>query len=234
MLLRCRVDADNPYRPPVSDAAVPQHEGDPGDRARLVAILLLVYVGAAAIVILSGLADAWMLLEAKDGRFLDEADVASVELRENGVMVVHAIAYIATVIVFGRFLVQANRNASTIAGTGLWHTPASMVWWYFVPVANLWKPYTATREVWDATTRRSGETPPWADLRLWWTFWIITTIADRVVSKMAESEDVDVLLTATWMNIGSSLMAIGAAMYARAWILALDATQRKALAELRP
>lgn len=229
MLVRCRVDADNPYRPPVSDAAAPQLEGEPGDRARLVAIFLLVYVGAAGVVILSGLADAWMLLEAKSGRFLEEADVASVELRENGVMVLHAIVYLATVVVFGRFLVQANRNASSIARTGLSHTPASMVWWYFVPVANLWKPYTATREVWDVTTRRSAETPPWGDLRLWWTCWIITTILDRFISKMADSEDIDVLLTATWMNIGSSLLAIGAAVYARRWILALDATQQRAL-----
>ena len=59
--------------------------------------------------------------------------------------------YIATLIVFGRWIYVTGRNLVQLGVTGLQFTPASRIWWFFVPFANLIKPVEGIRELWNAS-----------------------------------------------------------------------------------
>jgi len=72
------------------------------------------------------------------------------------------------------WLYRASLNAHALAG-GLTISPAWAVGWYFVPVANLWKPYQAVAEIWRASTVseawRTVAVPRM--LLVWWIVWLV-------------------------------------------------------------
>ena len=58
-------------------------------------------------------------------------------------------------------------------------SPGWAVGWYFVPIANLWKPYQAMKEIWRVNV--SDTTPsifPW-----WWLFWILTSFLGNLSAQ---------------------------------------------------
>jgi hypothetical protein len=222
------VDANNPYRPPISDAQVAPGFVDPGTRARMLANALLVYCAVAAA---SGGATVLYALSIMDGRSPtpDDVDPNTEESIQLLTMFAHAIVFLTTVVLYGRFAAQANRNAQAASGP-LSHSPASMVWWYFVPIANLWKPYTAVREVWRATFAGSAREPSLDELRFWWAGWVMSSILDNISLKLSDDDGVTALLASEWVDVGSHAVMIVTAVFLRRWVLVLDAEQRRAFA----
>ena len=77
-----------------------------------------------------------------------------------------------------RWIYLANANAHALGAEGMQFTPGWAVGWYFVPIASLWKPYQAMKEIWQAsaagTDWRGVRVPrllPW-----WWACWLISTL----------------------------------------------------------
>jgi hypothetical protein len=65
-------------------------------------------------------------------------------------------------------------------------TPGWSVGWYFVPIANLWKPYQAMKEIWKASANPHSwptqTTPPL--LSTWWTLWIASNVLSNLAVRM--------------------------------------------------
>jgi hypothetical protein len=76
-----------------------------------------------------------------------------------------------------RWIYLANSNAHALGAERMQFTPAWAIGWYFVPLANLWKPYQAMKEVWQASTSRTDwrEVKAPALLRWWWALWLLST-----------------------------------------------------------
>lgn len=104
---------------------------------------------------------------------------------------------ITCMILFGVWIVRSGKNAWLLAGLhrSTWRagslsspkfledTPGWAVGWYFIPIASLWKPYVAMRDIVRASTIEVG-LPGWL-LPTWWTLWVISQITDRVTKKLA-------------------------------------------------
>lgn len=96
------------------------------------------------------------------------------------------IAALSCMIVFGVWIVRSGKNAwlfarltrstwragSLSAPKFLDDTPGWAVGWYFIPIASLWKPYVAMRDIVRASTLDAG-LPGWL-LPFWWTLWILS------------------------------------------------------------
>ena len=89
---------------------------------------------------------------------------------------------------------RANRMLREKIGvTNLDFTPRSSVGWWFVPFANLVKPYRAVSELWRASDPQyafagwRSELAPW-HVRLWWTAWIATGVAGRLALTLSRNE----------------------------------------------
>lgn len=93
----------------------------------------------------------------------------------------------------GRFLYLASRNAQLINDDPKAITPGWFVGWYFVPIANLWMPFTAMKQTWGRLFPSQSDTPQW--LAIWWFSWVGMNIFDRILSRMAVPDNLPDYLT---------------------------------------
>jgi len=88
------------------------------------------------------------------------------------------IAFLTTVVIWCIWQHRAQTNAIELAGGGLRFTPGWAVGWWFIPIANLWKPFQAVRELWKA----SHGGVAWQSLRTWpvigwwWAIWMVSLV----------------------------------------------------------
>ena len=114
--------------------------------------------------------------------------------------IAHTLTFLLCAVPFGMFLVRANKNARTLttvegrelAGTGLARfTPASMVWWFFVPVLNFVRPFQALKVVWSASAREAAQR--WRSegdyvLSWWWGAWVVGSLLGSAASAAARAK----------------------------------------------
>jgi len=98
-----------------------------------------------------------------------------------------AILLLACIATVGRWIYLASSNAHAF-GPDMTITPGWAVGWYFVPFANLVKPFQAMREIWHASHESSGaydERVP--ILGVWWGLWITSNILSNVAWRLGDS-----------------------------------------------
>jgi len=81
---------------------------------------------------------------------------------------------LACAVFSGMWLARANANLRE-AGIEMAFSPTGTWGWYFVPVANLFKPYQAMKEIWNESHRVGDSFAGQEDqlLRWWWGLWIV-------------------------------------------------------------
>ena len=93
-------------------------------------------------------------------------------------------------VAFCLFMPRANRNARAF-GSLMSNTPGWAAGWFFVPVAGLWKPYYAMKEIWqgsnpDPTVHAigagSGPAGP-----LWWWMFLICSFSGWIVAQSTKA-----------------------------------------------
>jgi hypothetical protein len=80
----------------------------------------------------------------------------------------------ASVWLLWQYRAHANLYAFTVPE--LEYRPRRAVIWWFVPVANLWRPFEALRELWKASGPqvRWWERTTWRLIGWWWVAWLFT------------------------------------------------------------
>lgn len=158
--------------------------------ARILLFLLLVMALAGA-----G-SDALELLffdRLETGAFAtDNEMMAAAEANDLRQMVV-GFAYLAVLILcfifVGRWIYFSSKNLRAFGAAGLTIRPGWAVGWYFIPIANLWKPYQAMKEIWQASTDPLDwgrqETP--GLLPAWWAIWLISNVADQASFRLLDN-----------------------------------------------
>jgi hypothetical protein len=103
------------------------------------------------------------------------------------VAVVELAILIACLIVVGRWIYVANANAHGFATEEMSISPGWAVGWFFIPLANLVKPYEGMKETWRASHNAAGlfeeaESPV---VGWWWGLWIANGIVGWVGMQLA-------------------------------------------------
>jgi hypothetical protein len=96
------------------------------------------------------------------------------------------VVLIACFVLVGRWIYVTNANAHLLGGD-MTITPGWAVGWYFVPFANLVKPYQGMKETWQASHHAGGldgesETSllPW-----WWGLWLANNILGNISMQVS-------------------------------------------------
>ena len=128
---------------------------------------------------------------------LGDGESMSVALGLIGLVAILAVPlYICTVIFFLIWEYRAFNNLSALKAGNLEFSPGWAVGWWFIPFANLVKPFQAMRELWnesdpdfdaDLGFLSSSVSAP-TIMGFWWAFWLISNFTDRIAGKMTESE----------------------------------------------
>lgn len=137
------------------------------------------------------------LTSGLDSEFESELDESSVMMLQTlGWSLIltaglYALIYIVNVILFCTWTNRTNTNARALGSEDMEFTPNWAVGWYFVPIANLFKPYQAMKEIYCASNPNAGPNewdhhPVPSYFGWWWATWIAANVLGRLENRMAD------------------------------------------------
>lgn len=154
---------------------------------------------------------------------LEGGQTAPVWLAFQGLVAVFKLpAYIFTVVVFLMWIHRANKNLSPLGANSVEYSPGWAVGWWFIPFANLVKPFNVVSEIWNKSdpnfapdTKVLSKTVDTPNLfYFWWFFWIVSNIATNASSRMFDVTDSTMPEFSGHFFIASGILSIIAAFLA--------------------
>ena len=149
-------------------------------------VLLKITIAVTAVAVLAGVYDFYSYstlpsdVDANEIMLPSDAVTAIVGL-------VQLILAIITGITFLRWIYRSNKNLRTLSGESMAFTPGWSVGWYFVPFANLYKPYQVMKEIWKVSHK--SEDTDHAIVGWWWALWLISNVLGRIAFKVVMRAD---------------------------------------------
>lgn len=143
---------------------------------------------------------------------------------------------IATAIAWCIWQFHGHTNLVKRHVAGLRHSPGWAVGWWFVPIANLWKPFQAMSEL----VRASDDPDRWRAVRrpwtliAWWLTWIAGTSITRVVSLRAAPTTLDEARRLDLALAAASACTVVAAILGAVIVFTVTASQERMAASAPP
>jgi hypothetical protein len=118
-------------------------------------------------------------------------------------------ALLAAYVLGGIWMYRAACNVRALGARGFDTTPGWTVGWFFVPIANWFKPFVAMSEIWrashDPQRWKSATVPPL--LGFWWAGWVLTNLGGAVVSGVSRaSPGVDGLTMVSELGLAEAVV----------------------------
>jgi len=186
---------------------------DPSKLTRWLRWLLISGIVISAIATLSGIAEVRLLYAIRDGGFSSASEMnsaaATSDRREGAIALAYVLVYLTTVVLFAIWTHRMSANIHALGAVNLRFRPGWAVGWYFVPIANLWKPFQAMSEIWRASKDPMGwEAEAVGGLaRWWWFWWLVSNIVGSITANLAEhAHAVDALISVSMMQIVSAVL----------------------------
>jgi len=128
--------------------------------------------------------------------------------------------YIGTIVLFLVWLNRAHKNLLALRPSHLEFSSGWAVGWWFVPFANLVKPFQVVREVWWESDPQihDGEMFLTASLHsapaymgFWWAFWILSNIVANILSRIYDPGRMETVFIVGFVFILSGVLTAIAA-----------------------
>ena len=129
--------------------------------------------------------------------------------------IIHLLVLITTAVFYLRWVFVSNKNARALGATNMRHSPGWSVGWFFIPIAWLWKPYQAVKEIYQASHPDYGA-ENWSEAKApgilpwWWGLWLFSGFLGQVSMRLAikgmDATGIDAL--ATLMDVVLVVIAI--------------------------
>lgn len=179
-------------------------------------VALGITIALDAVGLWSGWLELDLLNRAANGALVSEAEATANDSRQSLIGITQVIWFVVTAVVFLRWTYFSNRNARSLSDGALQFSPGWAVGWYFIPIANLWKPYQALEETFKASDPkflddwRKAERP--RIMALWWTLWILSRFVGQLILRTSlRAETIDELLSSSWLTFFLDVLDIALA-----------------------
>ena len=163
------------------------------------AVVVLLSVNAAVLAVnaVFRILEMGLLRRAARGQLVTLAEALASDDRIEASAITWIVVTIPTGIVWLVWQHRSQSNLRAVGTVGLRFSPGWAVGWWFVPIANLWKPFQTVRELHKASAGadRWSVTPTSALIGWWWAAWLIQGVAGRIAG--AWLTDVDSIPSAT-------------------------------------
>jgi hypothetical protein len=147
------------------------------------------------------------------------------------VSLLQTAGFLASVVFVAMWIYRSHANLQDAGFEGLEFKPGWAVGWYFIPFANLFKPFQAMRELWNRSMLQDdsfgGEAP--SEVKLWWGLWIVGNIVGNVSTRMVWSGEESIMAPAAAIGAVSSAILIACAWYLLGLIKQISAAQENGL-----
>lgn len=180
----------------------------------------------------SVLAAGGELLELQGAIDLVYAPEEPLALIYSAILLVSLVVYIGSIIAVGMWIHRAHANLHAAGIEGLQFSPGWAIGWYFVPIALLFKPFQAMRELWNQShqTADSFSAPAPGTLSAWWGLWIVSNILANVSFRMSFVGEGSNLEMALVLSLASNLCTVPAAWLLMQIMRAITAAQADGIA----
>jgi hypothetical protein len=107
--------------------------------------------------------------------------------------------YIFTVVMFLVWVNRANKNLTPLKADMIEFSSGWAVGWWFIPFANLVKPFQVVRELWCESDPDDVEAPGFlsASMRsaptfmgVWWAMWLISNFLSNITSRIYDPDSI--------------------------------------------
>ncbi len=112
------------------------------------------------------------------------------------------VTIVLSVVFFCMWTHRVVANAFALGGRYSQITPGWAVGWYFIPFANLVKPYHALKEAWQST-HEDSKVP--GLLPAWWGLWIVSNIIGNISFRLTMNQMTEAALIADLVNLAVDL-----------------------------
>lgn len=102
----------------------------------------------------------------------------------------NSVIIVVSIITICMWTTKAMANTWSFAKPTI--TPGWAAGWYFIPIANLWKPYKAVSEMWEAVNKEHKSKKI---LLVWWITWLICMLLNIINVYMQTGLDNNVSLS---------------------------------------
>jgi len=111
------------------------------------------------------------------------------------------VVYVLSVVSFCMWAFRAMDNVHRSPLNDVQHTPGWTVGWFFIPIAYLWKPYQALKEVYQGSLYICGNgginwknAGPTSSVGYWFGFWLASNIFTNVATRLDPNSEESVLV----------------------------------------
>jgi hypothetical protein len=183
-------------------------------RTRLVVIAILAVIILETLVVFGQLAEFAGVVDIATG-------VDSLTLLVSLIYMAYLVAMLICIVLVCMWIHRAHANLHEGGIEGLEFTPGWAVGWYFIPFANLVKPYGAMRELWHASHGATGDfaAPAPSLINYWWATWIAGNILSNISTQM-------ILRDPSLVSPSALIGAIGSALSVAAGVMLLQLVRR--------
>jgi hypothetical protein len=192
---------------------------------KLLKVLLGLGVAMGVVSLVSSLMQAELL---NRGSF-SEAEAQSNDSRKQIIGLLQLALYLFTAVIFGQWIVRANKNVRALGADGLRITPGWAVGYFFVPIVNMWRPYHAMKDLW----RASHHPASWATtsassiLPTWWTLWLVSSFLGQMSFRVTmAAKGLEALQAATCLQILCEAVDIPLCLVAMALVTQIANVQK--------
>ncbi|MEK0336566.1 MAG: DUF4328 domain-containing protein [Nitrosopumilus sp.] len=196
---------------------------DPTSLTNFLKAILWISLGISMISLLSD----FMEMNLLSGSF-SQAEAESNDARQQVIGLLYLVAFVVTGIAFLKWIYRANSNCRGFDAQGMEFTPGWSIGWYFIPIANLWKPYQAMKEIWKVSKNPSN----WQNetgsplLGWWWALWLLSGFFGQLILRMSlRADTVSSLQASTTVSIISGIIDVPLYIIAVSLISAIIAKQ---------
>jgi len=220
----CGADLVASAAPPTGDAKQAAGSGRPfrsGEALQRWTVGLLAVMALLAVVgSFSTVAEIDLLDRIKEELSVTVAEANASDDRQASIGLLQLILMVPTGVVWLVWQHRAHANLLSLGVQGTRFTPGWAVGWWFIPIANLGKPYQAVRELWRASSPDALETdwkqqPTWPVIPWWWATWIGEGILGSSANALRnEPASISALVTSSWLLLVADIVTVVSAVLA--------------------
>lgn len=132
--------------------------------------------------------------------------------------------YLATVVMFLVWLFRAHKNLQFLRPAALRFSPGWAVGWWFIPFANLVKPFQVVREVWwESDPEVEDDGPMFLSeslhsaptyMGVWWAFWLLSNFLSNITSRVFDPDDMASVTISGYLFVLTGIATVIAAALA--------------------
>ncbi len=127
---------------------------------------------------------------------------------------IYGLLLVSSIFIIGRWIYLSAKINQLLEIKDLKFTPGWCIGWYFIPIANLFKPYQALKEIYKASFNKKD----WENEKIptsfgaWWTTWItfnfFSNASMRMWFRLGEDMTYEDMNTMSYLDICSDFLQI--------------------------